>query len=264
MNNDKKRSKIPVTAFSHPLLQIEPGKSLYLCVYDAIYSTVLHGEQNWAAGTSLPSEQDLAEYWDVSKGTVREALYHLLEDGVIQKSQGRRAVVSQRANFQNFNYQALINPIHAFCSLEIDRAEIEFHCVSLSDWLSGKLQLSEGSVLVKGCVQYYSGKINCATTVFFTPFSLLEKEAVKVTSEAALINFIEHRVYEKAEYAQSSICLIDEMEDNELPKLKLPLMLVEEFLYEESACFMFLRHYLNKDSYRIQTIRKGTDHIANQ
>jgi DNA-binding GntR family transcriptional regulator len=264
MHNEQKKSKIPVTDFPLSLAQVETGKPLYLCVYDAIYSTILQSGRNYMAGTSLPSESELAEAWDVSKGTIREALYHLLEDGVIQKSQGRRAVVSQMANLPNFNYQTLVNPIHTFCSLEIDRSEIEFHCVSLSNWLSGKLQLSEGSVLVKGCIQYYSGKINCATTVFFSPFSLLEKESVKATSESALIEFIEHRVYKKAEYAQSSLCLIDEMEDNELPKLKLPLILVEEFLYENSACFMFLRHYLNKDSYRIQTIRKGTDHIANQ
>ncbi len=260
MRDDKKKTTIPVEAFPLPLPRTETGTALYLCVYDAIHSTIMHGEHTWRPGTSLPSEQQLAEYWNVSKGTLREALYHLLEDGVIQKSQGRRAVVSQMTSLQNFNYQTLIHPIKSFCTLCIDRTEVSYTCANMSEWLSSKLQLSEGSVLVKGCVQYFSGKINCATTVFFTPFSLLEKEAVIVSSDQALIDFIEHRVYAKAEYAQSSICLIDEMEDNELPKLKLPLMLVEEFLYEEEACFMFLRHYLNKDSFRIQTIRKRSEH----
>lgn len=260
MRDDKKKPIIPVEDFPSPLPRAETGKPLYLCVYDAIYSTILHGKHSWTPGTSLPSEQQLAEYWDVSKGTLREALYHLLEDGVIQKSQGRRAVVSQMTSLQNFNFQTLISPIKTFCSLTIDRTEVSYNCASMSDWLSSKLQLTEGSVLVKGCVQYFSGKTNCATTVFFTPFSLLEKEAVNVSSDQALIDFVEHRVYLKAEYAQSSICLIDEMEDNELPKLKLPLMLVEEFLYEQDACFMFLRHYLNKDSFRIQAIRRGSEH----
>lgn len=257
MSHDAKKPAITINAFPYPLPTAGIGKPLYLCAYDAIYATILHGEQPWPGGTSLPSEQELAEYWNVSKGTVREALYHLLEDGIVQKAQGRRAAVSQMVNLQNFSYQSLFNPIHPFCNDELDRVEAEFHCVSTSDWLSQKLHLITGSVLVKGTLQYYSCNDRRATTVFFAAFSLLEKEAVEIANQQAIVDFIERRVYEKAEYSQSSICLINEMEDNELPKLELPLLLVEEFLYEDGVCFMFLRHYMHKDWFRIQTIRKG-------
>ncbi len=261
MNHDgsdlqEKAAQLSVSQFPHPLPAAGTGKPLYLCVYDAIYSTLKQGEEMVPAGTSLPSESEFTRYWKVSKGTVREALYHLLEDGVVQKSQGKRAVVSQTAHLENFTYQMLSNPVRTFCNEEYDRTEVEYRSVSNSDWLSEKLKLSEGTVLVKGTLHYFAKGENLATTVFFTSFSLLEKEEVKVSSNENLIRFIETQVYEKAEYGQSAICLIDEMVDNELPKMALPLLLVEEFLYTGDQCFMFLRHYLNKDAFRIQTLRK--------
>lgn len=251
-----KRDTIPISEFSHPLPKRDSGKNLYLCVYDAIHDAILNGNSPWPAGTSLPGEQELAAYWEVSKGTVREALYHLLEDGVVQKAQGRRAIVSQTATWQHFSYQNLVNPVHTFCTQELGPPKVEFQCVSASDWLANTLNLSHGSVLVKGTLQYRKGRSHRATSVFFTPFSLLEREQVRVDEPQAIIDFIEKSVYSSADYSRSSICLIDEMEDNELPKIPLPLLLLEDFLYSDEHCFMFLRHYLHKSWFRIQTLRR--------
>lgn len=251
-----KLTPIPVSEFPRPLPKRNSGKSLYLCVYDAIHDVILNEDSPWPAGTSLPGEQELAAYWEVSKGTVREALYHLLEDGVVQKAQGRRAIVSQTATWQHFSYQTLVNPVKTFCTQDLEPPTVEFQCVSASDWLAKTLNLSQGSVLVKGTLQYCKGKTQHATTVFFTPFSLLEREQVRVDEPQSIIDFIEKIAYDSAEYSRSSICLIDEMEDNELPKIPLPLLLLEDFLYSKEQCYMFLRHYLNKSWFRIQTLRR--------
>ncbi len=249
------KQRILLTRFPDPLPNNGTGKPLYLCVYDAIYATLKQGK-NIAAGTSLPSESDFARYWNVSKGTIREALYHLYEDGIVQKSQGKRAIVAATADLENYRYQLLSHPVRMFSNTEFDHVEIEFHPVSNSDWLSERLGLTEGTVLGKGTICYYHEQVKLATTVFFLPFSLLEKEAVQVSNDDAFIDFIETHIYQKAEYAKSSICLIDEMEDTELPKLALPLLLVEEFLYSGEECFIFLRHYLDKDTFRINSLRK--------
>lgn len=251
-----KRTTIPVSDFPYPLPKRDSGKNLYLCVYDAIHDAILNGDNPWPAGSSLPGEQELAAYWEVSKGTVREALYHLLEDGVIQKAQGRRAIVSQTATWQHFSYQNLVNPVHIFCTQDLEPPTVEFQCVNASNWLANTLNLTQGSVLVKGTMQYRNGKNHRATTVFFTPFSHLERERVRMDESQAIVDFIEKIVYDSADYSRSSICLIDEMEDNELPKIPLPLMMLEDFLYSNEQCFMFLRHYLHKSCYRIQTLRR--------
>jgi DNA-binding GntR family transcriptional regulator len=251
-----KRDSISISRFPHPLPKRDFGKSLYLCVYDAIHDAILNVDTPWPAGTLLPGEQELAEYWEVSKGTIREALYHLLEDGVVQKAQGRRTIVSQTATWQHFSYQNLVNPVQTFCTRDLEPPKVEFQCVGASDWLAKTLNLSQGSVLVKGTLQYRKGKSHHATTVFFTPFSLLEKEQVRVDEPQAIIDFIERTVYDSADYSRSSICLIDEMEDNELPTIPLPLLLLEEFLYSKEQCYIFLRHYLHKSWFRIQTLRR--------
>jgi hypothetical protein len=163
---------------------------------------------------------------------------------------------SQTATWQHFSYQNLVNPVQTFSTQDLEPPTVEFKCVSASDWLANTLNLSQGSVLVKGTLHYRSGKSHHATTVFFTPFSLLEREQVKVDESQSIIDFIEKHVYDSAEYSRSSICIINEMEDNELPKIPLPLLLLEDFLYNNEQCFIFLRHYLHKSWFRIQTLRR--------
>ncbi len=250
------KQSVEVTRFPHPLPGAGTGKPLYLCIYDAIYSTIRKTDDPVPAGSSLPSESAFTPLLEGVEGNGEGGNVPPARRRGCAEISGKESGCRQYSSFENFTYQMLSHPVKTFCSHEFDRTEVEYKCVSNSDWLSERLDLAEGTVLVKGTIQYFILGKHRATTVFFTPFSLLEKESVKVSSNQALIDFIESSVYQRAEYGLSSVCLIDEMEDNELPRLALPLMLVEEFLYKEDTCFMFLRHYLDKDLFRIQTLRR--------
>ena len=62
-------------------------------VHDAV--TLLITDNMLRPGDPLPSEQALAEMFGVSKRVVREALRSLAAQGVVQTSQGKRAVVAE-------------------------------------------------------------------------------------------------------------------------------------------------------------------------
>ncbi|MDN6626120.1 MAG: trehalose operon repressor [Pisciglobus halotolerans] len=68
-------------------------------IYLDLESAILN--QDYQSGDLLPSENDLAKSYNVSRETIRKALVLLLESGYIQKIQGKGSVVlnTQRLNF---------------------------------------------------------------------------------------------------------------------------------------------------------------------
>lgn len=233
------------------------NRALYLRVYDAILSVIVEGKDTWEKGTELPPEQEFVSYWNVSRGTIREALYHLIEDGVIQKSQGKKSTINTMYFNQKNLFNTLSNPVFLFCSSTIDHYTFDYSCVGTSEWLASKLSLNKGAPLVKGRVQYFHNEELVATAVFFTPFSFVEIQGLDVNSTPSWLSFFHEGIYEKSQYAQTSICLIDEVRDSEIPDVKVPLLLMEEFLYDQEKSFMFIKYYLHKDSFRINMIRKN-------
>lgn len=59
-----------------------------------IASRISSGEL--AAGTRLRSEQDLAQYYEVARGTIRRAMTVLRDQGLIETIHGRGTFIRQR------------------------------------------------------------------------------------------------------------------------------------------------------------------------
>ncbi len=74
--------------------------SLYRKVAEDIKAAIAAGE--YAAGTRLPSEHELAERYSVSRGTIRQAFAALRADGVIASRRGARRVVVGGPRVQSF------------------------------------------------------------------------------------------------------------------------------------------------------------------
>lgn len=69
----------------------EPGVSRYASLANALRARVVTGE--WSPGTSLPAENQLAKEHGVALGTMRRALELLVEQGFIERIQGRGTFV---------------------------------------------------------------------------------------------------------------------------------------------------------------------------
>ena len=74
--------------------------SLYRKVAEDIKAAIAAGA--YAAGTRLPSENELAERYSVSRGTIRQAFAALRADGVIASRRGARRVVISGPRVQSF------------------------------------------------------------------------------------------------------------------------------------------------------------------
>lgn len=70
----------------------ESQQKLYVQIYQIIKGKIEKGE--WAGGMLIPSEDELCKIFDVSKATVRLAIYELVRAGYLKRQQGRGTFVT--------------------------------------------------------------------------------------------------------------------------------------------------------------------------
>lgn len=69
------------------------GQSRYGKLATAIKERILRGE--WRAGQMLPSESALSQEYGVALGTIRQAMSLLVQDGILQRQQGKGTFVTR-------------------------------------------------------------------------------------------------------------------------------------------------------------------------
>jgi GntR family transcriptional regulator len=92
------------------------GTPLYLQIRNIIHQEILSG--NYVAGQQIPSEDDLAMVFNVSRMTVRHGLTELLSDGILYKQHGVGTFVSQT------HVEANYTKLTSFTSDAIDQGKI--------------------------------------------------------------------------------------------------------------------------------------------
>ncbi|MHB1162318.1 MAG: GntR family transcriptional regulator [Chloroflexota bacterium] len=73
---------------------------LYAQLEAALRESIRRGM--WGPGDPLPSDRDMAEQWQVSRCTVRQALDNLARDGLIERRQGKGTFVVPTAPLRDF------------------------------------------------------------------------------------------------------------------------------------------------------------------
>lgn len=77
------------------IIDRESKISLYVQIYSIFKEKITTGE--WPTGTQIPAEDALCETFDVSKSTVREAIYELVREGYLKRLQGKGTFVIMSA-----------------------------------------------------------------------------------------------------------------------------------------------------------------------
>lgn len=67
-------------------------KAAYITIHDKIKEEI--DDQIWKIGERLPSERDLAERFNVSRMTLRQAITMLVEEGVLERKVGSGTYVA--------------------------------------------------------------------------------------------------------------------------------------------------------------------------
>ncbi|WP_067839531.1 trehalose operon repressor [Amphibacillus sediminis] len=72
-------------------------KNKYFIIYQELAEQIEAG--NWEVGQFLPSENELKDYYQTSRETIRKALSLLSQNGYIQKVRGKGSLVIERNKF---------------------------------------------------------------------------------------------------------------------------------------------------------------------
>ncbi len=105
--------------------------------------------REWRPLQYLPSEQDLCDYFGVSRTVVRQAMSILAQKGLITKKSGKRTMVAE----PTFN-GAAVQDLKGFFEAAVSRGQrpytrvLELRVIPASPEVAGALQIKEGEMVV--------------------------------------------------------------------------------------------------------------------
>lgn len=153
-------------------IEISAGAApIYQVIADQFRDKVSSGE--WGKGTRIPSEQELSISLGVSRGTLRKAIGMLVDEGLLERTQGRGTFVASDKVSYPFAQE-----LTSFAE-EMERRGQEFHTQVLSqevieapDWLLAHLGASKGTAVL---ALERTRDVNGIPAVFMRNWVLLEK-----------------------------------------------------------------------------------------
>lgn len=230
-----------------PLLQDIniPG---YVQIYDIIYGLIRDG--GLQEGDTLPGENVLADYWKVSRNTVRAAVRKLEEDGYIYKMQGKRTTVTgQYARHKN-GLQMLSNPCITSCVERISRIDISVR-VQNGGRLIGDL-LGYGDrvfTVVSADLTYFAGDIKAASSVAIIPVSWLEQKGIPVDDAEGIRRFACSGMYQEGDRSSLSVSVMSEDEGE-------TVVVMDEAVFRGQEAVAYHKYRMSGAWYRFEVGRK--------
>lgn len=205
----------------------------YVPIYDMLYADIINGV--YEPGSQLPGETVLAEKYGVSRNTLRQALTILVEDGLIEKVQGRGTFITYYKEKREV-MNAMFNPMTACSKREIDGIESFYNFGPATEIGQRKLALKPSEiVLASNNVYYVKGK-PVGHSFMQIPVKFIDHLCVDLNNEREVSDLINRGIFEMARSVQMSIKLVS-AEQNVTDFLKIPnntlILFIEEILYNQ-------------------------------
>lgn len=208
----------------------------YVEIYNKLYSDIVN--KVYEDGSRLPSETALANKYEVSRNTIRLALAILNEDNLIQKSQGRGTVVTNRGDRAFANGQKISNPIIQCAKVEIDEIDIAYNYGPPTEIAQRKLGIKITEIVMASNNVYFSRGIPVGHAFIQIPVKHIEDLDVHLNCEDEVSNLINKTIFELAETAKFTVKLVYS-EENITSFLQIqpnePVIYIENILFNSSG-----------------------------
>ncbi|HJA66135.1 hypothetical protein B5F07_07345 [Lachnoclostridium sp. An169] len=224
----------------------------YVPIYDRLYSDIMNGV--YENGSKLPGEAVLAEKYDVSRNTVRQALTVLVEDGLVAKVQGKGTFVTYDGNRAE-EPQGLYNPMIACCRSAVDKIDIYYNFGPATEIGQRKLGLRPSEIVLAGNNVYYTGGKPVGHSFMQIPVKFIDGLNVDLNMEEDVKDLLNRQIFQMSERVQMAIKLVC-AEDYITAYLKVPretpLIFIEEIFYDkEKNAIARCKFYFLPDEYDI-------------
>lgn len=207
---------------------------LYVTAYETISQWLKEGK--YKAGDKLPGENILAEQLQVSRGTLRQAMLLLQEDGLIINHQGKGNIVLSNQDMSKCGLEKIGNPIVDFCSQPIDRVVTAIGFQPATQKHQEVLKLRPSSVVAVIDITYYSGDTAAGFAMIYMPHEVLDNSQVDLEDTDTVYRYYTELLSANGLYSDTKIRLgqarerlagILGIQEGE------PILILEEVLYSE-------------------------------
>ncbi len=231
----------------------------YVKIYDIIFNLIVEGVIK--PGDVVPSENALASYWKVSRGTVRMAMRKLEEDGYINKTQGKQAVVAAYAMQSKDGFQWLFNPCLENCVDTIDEIRSEPTYQPCGVYVAHELGHEKSrNLMISVSTDYYSGGRQLANTITIFDAKCLEEYNLEFSDNEAIQKFVVNDLYQVSKRAKTVFNVLNADTNSYIALINKnePIMIIEEILVgSNDKPLAYSKHQLLGSKYRFSIERKS-------
>lgn len=236
-----------------PLLR-EENIPYYVQIYDIIYQLIQEGRLK--EGEALPGENLLAEYWNVSRSTVRAAVRKLKEDGYISKMQGKKTVVTGHLARSRDSLNHISNPCLCCCAEAVTRVEAAFS-LQAGGRLIGDLLGYGGQIFAAVVVDlsYFAGESCVATSVAIIPAALLEEKGILADDTEGLRELALSGLYQQSDRSRLSMSAVEWPKESSDGLSCSVCIVMDEVFYQGSRPLAYHKYRMDGNWYRFAVER---------
>lgn len=232
---------------------------LYVTVYETICQWLKDGK--YKPGDKLPGENILAEQFQVSRGTLRQAMLLLQEDGLIGNHQGKGNIVLSNQDMQQNGLEKVGNPIIDFCVQTIDRIVTTIGFQPPTQKHQEVLKLRPSSIVAVIDITYFHQDSPVGFAMVYIPHEFLDKGNVDLEDTDSVYAFYTKLLSSGSLYSDTRLRIVHARERLAdilaIPEGD-PLLILEEELYTEyDTPVLSQKMYMGADLYEISLKRKS-------
>lgn len=176
---------------------------LYVTAYETISGWLKEGK--YKPGDKLPGENILAEQLEVSRGTLRQAMLLLQEDGLISNHQGKGNIVLSNHNMDKNGIEKTGNPIVDFYESGIKTVELTIGFQPATKKHQEVLNLRPSSIVAVIDITYYGPERPAGFSMIYMPSEILDNKAVDLEDTDTIYQFYNELITNGTRYTDTRI-----------------------------------------------------------
>lgn len=232
---------------------------LYVTVYETICQWLKDGK--YKPGDKLPGENILAEQFQVSRNTLRQAMLLLQEDGLVGNHQGKGNIVLSNQDLKSNGLEKVGNPIVDFCVEPIDRTVTTVGFQPPTQKHQKVLKLRPSSIVAVIDITYYHQDAPVGFAMVYMPHEILDKGNVNLEDTNSVYQFYTKLLTSGRLYSDTKLRIVHARERLAnilaIPEGD-PLLIIEEELYTEyDTPVLSHKMFMGADLYEINLRRKS-------
>lgn len=232
---------------------------LYVTVYETLTQWLKEGK--YKPGDKLPGENILAEQFQVSRGTLRQAMLLLQEDGLISNHQGKGNIVLSNQDIRSNGLEKVGNPIVDFCLQTIDRVDTSIGFQPATQKHQQVLKLRPSSIVAVIDITYFSNGQPVGFAMVYMPHEILDKGNVDLENMDSVYKFYMELLSSGGLYSNTKMRMSrvrERLSDIlNIPEGEAILILEEELYTEYDIPVLSQKLYMGTDLYELSLRRKS-------